>query len=581
MAAAQRAAGLFALALLFLPVAPATAATRAVLEPGLTALLADDGALYLEALPRRGEGLQSFAQRLTGTDRAANEIAAANRGARRLLAGRRYRVPYARLRPELKVRVVRELFTADRAEAGGWRHRVPALAGGRGPTLGRVAEWFCGRSEAAKPIAEFNRLSPTEPLPAGTEVVVSPKLLLAAFRELLPQPDATQATAPPLDYGEDEKGRYALYRLQPGEALYSAVVVRFTGQLHAEDVIGLAREIAERSGIADVTDIPVGYPVKIPLDWLQPEFLPSGDARRQEYEARLRESAKFKNEVRAAGLEGITVVLDAGHGGVDVGASIDGAWESLYVYDVMLRLRRLLLERTLARVVPTTRDGAEFRILDRDRLPASRGHQVLTTPPYPISDAGTAVHLRWYLANSALRRALAGAGSEPVEKASERVVFVSIHADSLHPSLRGATAYVPSAEKTAGSFEKRGAIYEARAEVREQREVSFTPRERTRSEGLSRQLAEQLVRAFRAADLAVHPFQPVRDRIVRQRRAWVPAVLRHNAVPAKVLLEICNLANAEDRGRLLTQEFRQRVAEAMLAALLTYYGEAGSAAGAR
>ena len=52
-------------------------------------------------------------------------------------------------------------------------------------------------------------------------------------------------------------GRYAEYRLRRGEALYSAVVVRFTGQLHAKQVNATAREIARRSGITDVTAIPI------------------------------------------------------------------------------------------------------------------------------------------------------------------------------------------------------------------------------------------------------------------------------------------------------------------------------------
>src|SRR6185295_16751365 len=102
-----------------------------------------------------------------------------------------------------------------------------------------------------------------------------------------------------LEYRQDAAGRYAAYRLQPGEALYSSVVVRFTGRVFAEDVNALAAEIAKRSGIADVTDIPIGYEVKIPLDLLQAEFLPPGDPRRAEYEAGIADSDKFSNQVKS------------------------------------------------------------------------------------------------------------------------------------------------------------------------------------------------------------------------------------------------------------------------------------------
>jgi N-acetylmuramoyl-L-alanine amidase len=51
----------------------------------------------------------------------------------------------------------------------------------------------------------------------------------------------------------------------------------------------------------------------------------------------------------------------------------------------------------------------------------------------------------------------------------------------------------------------------------------------------------------------------------------VPAVLRYNAVPAKMLLEACNLANAEDRELIQTRTYRQKVAEAVVQGILRYY----------
>jgi N-acetylmuramoyl-L-alanine amidase len=249
-----------------------------------------------------------------------------------------------------------------------------------------------------------------------------------------------------------------------------------------------------------------------------------------------------------------------------VGTSINGVWESLYVYDIMVRVKTLLETRTAARVVPTIRDGDRFRIPDLDVLPYSRGHQVLTDPPYPIADSRVGVHLRWYLANSVLRQ-VAQRGDP------NKVVFVSIHADSLHPSLRGAMAYIPSAQLTAGRMGRTGPVYVARREVREQPYVELSHRQRTESEGLSRQLAERIIASFAQAGLAVHPYKPVRERIIRQRSEFVPAVLRHNAVPAKLLLEVCNLANAEDRRLMQTRAFRQQVAEAIVVGILDYYGE--------
>jgi N-acetylmuramoyl-L-alanine amidase len=152
------------------------------------------------------------------------------------------------------------------------------------------------------------------------------------------------------------------------------------------------------------------------------------------------------------------------------------------------------------------------------------------------------------------------------------VVFLSIHADSLHASLRGATAYIPDSAGTDGSYRKSGGAFASRQEVKEQPEVRFSLKERQRSEGLSRDLAQRIIAAFGAAELDVHPFKPVRDRIYRGRRAWVPAVLKYNAVPAKLLLEVCNLANSADRKLLQTRVFRERVANAVVQGLLSYFG---------
>ena len=547
---------------------PAAAATRRVaLASGMVAALDDDQEIFLEAPPLQGEGLLAFSRRLTGDTKAVRTISQHNRNARRLIAGVRYRVPYELLQGALQLKVIRALFTADLARPDGWLHVVPATDDPH--SLWRIGVWFTGRGQSFIPLREHNRMTENTVGP-GQSLLIPSYLLLPAFRAALPPPESPYN----LEYGQDDSGGYVVYRLRQGEALYSAVVVRFTGRTYAEDVNALAAELAELNGIADVTDIPVGQPIRIPFDLLLPEFLPPSDPRRQEYDRARSESAKYSNTVRTSTLEGITVILDAGHGGQDPGAAPGGVWESVHVYDVMLRVREILKAETAATVAPTTRDGTGFVILDRDELPKSKGHAVLTDPIYPIVDSRVGNHLRWYLANS-LHAAAVKRSGDP-----DKTVFISIHADSLHPSLRGAMAYVPAASLTQGEYGKTGRVYTSRREVREQPRVSFSWTERVRSEGLSRQLAARLMASFRRHGLATHPEQEVRDRIIRCRRcrAFVPAVIRRNAVPAKLLLEISNLANAEDRRLLRTRAFRQKVAEAIVDGILAYYGQAPSAA---
>lgn len=549
------------LAGLWLAGAASAATLRVVVGEEMVAALTDDDAIYLEAAPRKSEGLLAFSRRLSGGDAAADAIATENGGSRRLVVGVRYRVPYRLLLPSLQLLVIRGLFPDDEARPDGWLHKV--AAGGSGRSLWRVAEWLVGDGTRFPALRAASGLADNE-VAAGGSVLVPRALLAPVFAATLPPAPVSY----PLEYVTDASGSYAVYRLRRGEALYSSVVVRFTGRTRAEDVNGYAAELVRLNRIPDVSDMPVGQPVRIPLDQLLPEFLPAGDPTRLAYEREREESDRFTNPVKATGLEGITVIVDAGHGGMDPGTMKDGVWEATYVYDVAMRVMSILQKTTAARIAPTTRDGDIFRIVDADLLPRSRGHAVLTTPRYPIADSRVGVNLRWYLANSVHRKAVDAGGD------ANKTVFVSIHAESLHPSLRGVMVYVPAASLTQGTFRRGGDVYERHQEVREKPSVSYSWGERVKSEGLSRQLAERIVAAFRRHDLAVHAEKPIRDRIIRGRRQiYVPAVLRYNAVPAKVLVEICNLNNSDDRRSLQSRAFRESVAQAIVDGILAYYGQ--------
>ncbi len=217
----------------------------------------------------------------------------------------------------------------------------------------------------------------------------------------------------------------------------------------------------------------------------------------------------------------------------------------------------------------TTKDGTiGWTIPDQDRLRARRGQVLLTRPPYALADPAVGVNLRWYLANSLLRRPAADGTKVPPEK----TVFLSLHADSLHPSVRGAMIYVPGERYLRDRYGKSGAEYAAYREVREEPVVSFNRKERVASEGASTTLASGLVAALREAGLPVHSFSPVRTHVIRAGREWVPAVLRYNRVPNRALVEIANLGNEEDRALIVTKAFRQALAEALASGLVAFFG---------
>jgi hypothetical protein len=64
--------------------------------------------------------------------------------------------------------------------------------------------------------------------------------------------------------------------------------------------------------------------------------------------------------------------------------------------------------------------------------------------------------------------------------------------------------------------------------------------------------------------------------VIRGGREWVPAILRYNRIPARVLIEVCNLNNPEDRKLLVSRNYREKVAQAIVSALVDFYGGPGS-----
>jgi len=417
--------------------------------------------LELEVRAAKGETYADVARRVTGSDAGADEIAAYN--GRADLAGRFARVPFPMLSPEYRSLVLLRLFPSDRREGGDWIHLARSgLVSTYGEGLWQIALWFTGDGARFSDVQRANGLASPD-LAAGQAVRIPAEMLDPALAGLR----ATEEGS--LQFGTDERGRYAGYRLRAKEALYSAVVVRFTGRTDPDDVHTVAREIGDRSGIRDLTDIPIGFLVKIPLDLLEPEYLPEDDARRIEAEkARAELAAELaRRPVRTAqrSLQGVVVILDPGHGGRDLGTMSHGVWEHDYVYDVACRLRKRLQETTSARVYMTLEDEKTgFTPSTGDRLTANHEGTIRTTPPFVAREVGESVvgvNLRWYLANSIFRHAIKSG------MAKERVVFISVHADSLHPSLRGAMAYIPGGRYVQGTYEKKGPVYAARAEVRE------------------------------------------------------------------------------------------------------------------
>ena len=307
-------------------------------------------------------------------------------------------VAYENLSPEAKRWTLQAMFPEDDWRKDGVRHRV------RWPELESVwlmAALFSGHGQNYDQVQQANPKTP-EKLRKG-DVWIIPQALLSVDlggdvrgvvvrgqpEDDLDDEDRVAAYRALLTFEEDPEGRFASYHLRKGEALYSSVVMRYSDRMDPKEVNDLALTIARRSGIQDVRGIQPGQRVKIPVEFLADPFQPEGSQALAE-EREIREEVRRTPRIEAGPkLSGVRIVLDAGHGGVDAGAMANGVWESDYVYDIAMRVRRILEQDTEAIVSSTIRYPTYgFKVRDRIARPA-RSAEILTTPPFATAQAFT------------------------------------------------------------------------------------------------------------------------------------------------------------------------------------------------
>ena len=82
------------------------------------------------------------------------------------------------------------------------------------------------------------------------------------------------AVRDPLVIRRDDSGlRYAFYQIKPGDTLYSSVVIRFIGEKKHYARSQNASDLLVLNGLADARHLSPGQYIKIPLEWIRPEYL--------------------------------------------------------------------------------------------------------------------------------------------------------------------------------------------------------------------------------------------------------------------------------------------------------------------
>ncbi len=414
---------------------------------------------------------------------------------------------FSDLNPKTQRTALLAVFPEDLVDGKGWHH-VAVSDEGEKETLWAIAEWLTGSGTNYEKIAAQNPGAESGVLDAGQQVLVPLDLLLDVMKEPTPERMPAMEEGPGMpeeqvDLGElakqlefKSRGRkdYAVYTLKKGEALYSAVVVRFTDIRENVDILAACDVMQKESAITDVRDMDPGTEIWIPMEMLSDQFKPVSNSDRQEYESILAEAQRLRGQVQSKDLEGVVVILDPGHGGRDQGTRNVKNGYTIYedeaAYDIVCRIKQVLETQTRAKVYVTMLDpDQQYTPADLDRFADDEDELVLVTPNYKNEDAKVSVNLRWYLANSIFGKEVKG-GADP-----RKVIFTSIHLDSLFDGkLRGTMVYIPGAANRRDS-ERGGpmATYGQYKEVQEAPEAKSTAADRRRDEALSRNFASTLL----------------------------------------------------------------------------------------
>lgn len=516
----------------------------------------DGRTIIAQFQPRSGDGIYRFASwTLDNWKNRFNDIKKYNRN-RPLLVHHYVQFPFKALNGDMQSMVLQAVFENDSSEEDGWAHRVVYS----GETISLIAGVFARDDIPPETLIKYNELKyKGRRLKKGDTIMIPWKWVKESLhlRPIL--------VREPLTMGEVEYDkRYAYYRLQKGESLYSSVVVRFTGRTLAEDVNEMADQLLKLNRIPNAHFIPVGKNLKIPIEWISEEYL----IQKQTLEKVPEPDEAPEPKTMAKKDQPIHIILDPGHGGIDPGAVFGSKrkgfqiFEDETVYDISLRVAELLKKQhyivhtTL--VDPDQQDPVKLlgTVKDEDEY-------IPVSPEYQVRNAGIGINMRIYLVCDIYKRLIA----QNVPR--ENILFLSLHGDALHPSLRGVTVYFPDHRLRTASFKLSQRVYKRRKEY--QRELKFRDRENIRSTKVSSEFGKQVIASFQKAGMETHSSFAVRGYYYRKGKRTLPGILRYSTIPTSVLVEVGNLNNLQDRTALLKPEFRQQIASTLVASINQYY----------
>ena len=539
--------------------------------------------LVVKLKPKVGEGGYSLARRVLEPKYRSLKTIRKYSKSRRLYKNRFITLPFKVVNNVIRSSALKAVFFKDKANKDYWKHRV--IYGWETTTL--IAGLFTKKGIKARHLVKYNKMRKNGNILKKGDIIkipwkwISPEL---ALRKV--------SVKPPLKLKREASGKFfAHYQMKPGETIYSSVVIRFTGRLLNDEVNQLANKILKLNNISDAKLIKNRQKIKIPLEWLSEEFI-GNQVSENISRKKIKEKSKKRIKVKSVAtkkkvhkrkkrivskktktktnVHKIHVILDSGHGGGDPGASggskknKDLIYEDEVVYDVSKRMSKLLKKEGVI-VHPTLADPNQRKPVRFLSHRHDKDEQLLVTPRYSARNSRVGANMRVYLVNHLYKKL------RKQKVPPENILFISLHGDSLHSSLRGVMVYYPDRRLRRGSFRLRNKIYRSIKEY--DSKLTFHTKDNRYSEKLSKSFGKIIIDQFRKRKLSTHRgSSPVRGYLYRKGKKTLPAILRYNKVPTSVLVEIANLNNRLDRIALLKSKTRQQIAIAISNSVYAHFG---------
>tara|TARA_B100001250_G_scaffold286842_1_gene248738 strand:- start:23 stop:1834 length:1812 start_codon:yes stop_codon:yes gene_type:complete len=539
--------------------------------------------LVVKLKPKVGEGGYSLARRVLEPKYRSLKTIRKYSKSRRLYKNRFITFPFKVVNNVIRSSALKAVFFKDKANKDYWKHRV--IYGWETTTL--IAGLFTKKGIKARHLVKYNKMRKNGNILKKGDIIkipwkwISPELALQKV-----------SVKPPLKLKREASGKFfAHYQMKPGETIYSSVVIRFTGRLLNDEVNQLANKILKLNNISDAKFIKNRQKIKIPLEWLSEEFI-GNQVSEKISRKKIKEKSKKRIKVKSVAtkkkvhkrkkrivskktktktnVHKIHVILDSGHGGGDPGASggsrknKDLIYEDEVVYDVSKRMSKLLKKEGVI-VHPTLADPNQKKPVRFLSHRHDKDEQLLVTPRYSSHNSRVGANMRVYLVNHLYKKL------RKQKVPPENILFISLHGDSLHSSLRGVMVYYPDRRLRRGSFRLKSKIYRSIKEY--DSKLTFNTKDNRYSEKLSKSFGKIIINQFRKKNLSTHQGSaPVRGYLYRKGKKTLPAILRYNKVPTSVLVEIANLNNRLDRIALLKSKTRQQIAIAISNSVYAHFG---------